>query len=149
MPKMLTRNLVDACSVFKKHVWEKIGGFNENMRYGWEDWDFWLSALEQGYQFIHIEQQLFYYRILNNSMLHSIASENDKRQILEQQLLSNHIELYKKYFPEPLSLLRHYTWLEEEKKEFEKVKIEIYQSYSYRLGDFLITPFKLFNRSKI
>ena len=46
MPKMLTRNLVDACSVFKKHIWEKIGGFNVNMRYGWEDWDFWLSALE-------------------------------------------------------------------------------------------------------
>ena len=147
MPKMLTRNLVDACSIFKKSVWQYLGGFNENMRYGWEDWDFWLSAIENGYYFFHVEKQLFYYRVLKNSMLHSIASEKNKRHILEQQLLRNHIMLYKKYFPEPLTLLRHYLWLEEEKQTFEKVKSQIYSSYSYRLGNFLLSPFKFFNRS--
>jgi len=144
MPKMLTRNLIDACSIFKKSVWQKVGGFNINMLYGWEDWDFWLSAFEKDCSFVHINQQLFYYRVVQDSMLHTIASQNAKRQILEQQLVSNHIELFKKYFPEPLSLIRQYCWLEQEKKNFEQVKKQIYASYSYRLGDLLLRPFKLF-----
>jgi glycosyltransferase involved in cell wall biosynthesis len=37
------------CSLFRKSLWEKIGGYRENIR-GYEDWDFWLAASLAGAQ---------------------------------------------------------------------------------------------------
>jgi glycosyltransferase involved in cell wall biosynthesis len=146
MPKMLTRNLIDACSIFKKEVFYLVGGFNINMNYGWEDWDFWLSAYEKKCTFFHLNKQLFYYRVVNDSMLHNISSNIEKRQSMEQQLINNHIFLYQKYFPEPVTLIRNYFWLEQEQSNFELVKKQIYGSYSYRIGDMLLRPLKLLNK---
>jgi predicted O-linked N-acetylglucosamine transferase (SPINDLY family)/glycosyltransferase involved in cell wall biosynthesis len=31
------------CCVYRRRVWEKIGGYRDNVR-GYEDWDFWIAA---------------------------------------------------------------------------------------------------------
>lgn len=47
---LLARNYIDACAVFRKTTWQKVGGYDEQIpdRLGYEDWDFWLSVAEQG-----------------------------------------------------------------------------------------------------
>ena len=141
-PDMLLRNQIDACSLVRKKLWEDIGGFNRNMKYGWEDWDFWLNAYEKKAIFKHVNKSLFYYRIVQNSLIYNIEKEKSKRVYLEQQLISNHIELYKKYFPDPIRILREFDWMEEQFKNFEEVKKQIYGSLSYRLGSSLLMPLK-------
>lgn len=37
-------------SAYKKHVWEKVGGYDEAIKIG-EDYDFWLKAQEAGFKF--------------------------------------------------------------------------------------------------
>jgi hypothetical protein len=36
---------------------------------GWEDWDFWLGALEHGSQFAYVPEVLFDYRVSEQSMI--------------------------------------------------------------------------------
>jgi hypothetical protein len=36
---------------------------------GFEDWDFWLSALENGWRFAYVSEVLFDYRVAKESML--------------------------------------------------------------------------------
>src|SRR4029079_16183412 len=36
-------NLFSYCSLFKREVWEEVGGFRENVK-GCEDFDFWVAA---------------------------------------------------------------------------------------------------------
>ena len=43
----LLGNKVDAGSLFKKEIWEKVGGYDEDMKQGWEDWEFWIRALAE------------------------------------------------------------------------------------------------------
>lgn len=43
----LEGNRILNCSVFKKEIWEKYH-FNEELG-GYEDWDFWIKALRNGY----------------------------------------------------------------------------------------------------
>ncbi|TXB63802.1 glycosyltransferase family 2 protein [Phaeodactylibacter luteus] len=143
MPLMLTRNLVYCSAIFRRTIFDKTKGYNQNMKYGWEDWDLWLSMLEQGARFYKSNEPLFYYRVKEKSMVKDIANENLKRQYLEQQLIVNHLDLYKQYFPEPLTILRELDTLRMEKAAFEKYKKEIYNSLSYRVGDFILKPFKL------
>ncbi len=45
-----SQNPVTCCSLFRKSMWKDIGGYDEKMNDGYEDWDFWLSAAEHGYK---------------------------------------------------------------------------------------------------
>ncbi len=42
----LSRNCCPASHILRKEVWEVCGGYDESMRSGFEDWDFFLNLLE-------------------------------------------------------------------------------------------------------
>jgi glycosyltransferase involved in cell wall biosynthesis len=63
-------NYIDACAIFRKQVWESTGGYDLSMPYaGQEDWEFWINAYFRGFRFRFIDEQLYHYRILKNSMI--------------------------------------------------------------------------------
>jgi hypothetical protein len=47
-------------SLFRKSIWEKVGGFHEVTFY---DWDFWWRCFDAGATAYHIHEPLFHYRI--------------------------------------------------------------------------------------
>lgn len=53
------QNQINCCSIFKKSIWEEIGGFDENMKLGFEDWEFWYRATKVGYNVLVIPEILF------------------------------------------------------------------------------------------
>lgn len=73
-------NYIDACAVFRKKIWEDIGGYDENMPVmGSEDWDFWMRTAMRGWEFHHIDEILFDYRVREDSMLRTSTHKNSKR----------------------------------------------------------------------
>lgn len=90
--EMLSRNLIFASAFFYKSDWEKVGGYNPNMVYGWEDWDFWLSLIEQGIQPYKLNEVLFYYRIRKGTMAQSMTKI--KQIKMRSQIFRNHQKLY-------------------------------------------------------
>jgi GT2 family glycosyltransferase len=50
------------CSLFRREWWEKVGGIDENMRSGYEDWDFWVRMTHAGAHVTIVDHVLFYYR---------------------------------------------------------------------------------------
>jgi N-terminal domain of galactosyltransferase len=46
--QLLRQNVIFCSALFRREHWEKVGGYNINMVYGWEDWDFWLSLIRLG-----------------------------------------------------------------------------------------------------
>lgn len=91
-PKMLLANLIFCSAFFRKSDWEKTRGYNPNMKFGWEDFDFWLSLIEQGVEVIRIPEILFFYRQLPNSMANSMSQEHWVYSYT--QLFNNHPQLY-------------------------------------------------------
>lgn len=91
---ILLLNMIFSCAMFRRTDWEKVGGYNPNMAYGYEDWDFWLSLLELGRTVHKIEKVLFFYRFNKNSMIHNLGGERKKVvQMLAQGYL-NHRRFY-------------------------------------------------------
>lgn len=45
---LLQTNCIYSNSLFPKKLWEKVGGFDEEMTSGWEDREFWLRCLGAG-----------------------------------------------------------------------------------------------------
>lgn len=75
--KMLYANHIDACAIFRKSVWEKVGGYSEDMPFmGWEDWNFWLKCIEQNITFYFLKEICFEYRVLSDSMIRSTTNDH-------------------------------------------------------------------------
>jgi hypothetical protein len=134
---MLARNLIFNCGLFRKVDYDKTLGYNDNMREGWEDWDFWLSLIELGLKTYRLETVGFYYRKRSNSRDRSIDIDKIKR--LRQQIVQNHKDLYLANFYNPIEQYHRIKELEEFKRSFYHLK----NSKDYRLGRLLLLPLRL------
>lgn len=76
-------NQINCCSLYKKKVWETIGGYDENMREGYEDWDFWYRATKAGFKISVVPELLFFYRKHGTSMVtHAIKNHDRLKQYI-------------------------------------------------------------------
>lgn len=77
--KLITGNYIDACAIYRKSVWQNIGGYDEKMPVmGIEDWDFWLAISFKGFRFYYLKENCFEYRVLKDSMIHSLTTEKSE-----------------------------------------------------------------------
>jgi len=108
-PGILSSNCIFCSAFYRKSDWEKTSGYNSNMLYGWEDYDFWLSLIELGLNVYRIPEILFYYR--------QKLSSRDTDMTYEQKIYSfiklfeNHPNLYADYMPTYDQLISHYKEL--------------------------------------
>ncbi len=91
-PDILLGNMIFNSSLYRKADWEKVGGYNENMVWGWEDYDFWLSILELGRGVFHIPQVLYFHREVANSRSEQMKQEHWVKSYT--QIFKNHPQLY-------------------------------------------------------
>jgi glycosyltransferase involved in cell wall biosynthesis len=68
LPALLATNTVNGAALVRREPFETIGGYDESMRDGCEDWDFWLRLVERGFEGAIIPEVLFHYRRRRESM---------------------------------------------------------------------------------
>ena len=62
-PARFINHPLSSCLLFKKSLWEKVGGYNEDPRLiGHEDWAFSLALAKSGCKWKHINEHLYLYR---------------------------------------------------------------------------------------
>lgn len=88
---LLYENLPPQSSLYKKEVWETCNGYKQNMKEGYEDWEFWINAYKHGFKFQHHPEVLFYYHIKKESMY---TDAYKKHTYLKAKIAMNHPELY-------------------------------------------------------
>jgi glycosyltransferase involved in cell wall biosynthesis len=91
-PKILFDNMIFITSFFRKADWEQVGGFNPNMIYGWEDYDFWLSLIALGREVYCIPEIQFFYRRHEKIKVWEMSEEQHLYSTL--QLYKNHPTLF-------------------------------------------------------
>jgi len=62
-------NVCEAGSLVRMAIFERGVRFDETMRSGFEDWDFWITSLEHGFRGRHLQDSGFLYRKRPESML--------------------------------------------------------------------------------
>lgn len=124
---LLAENQLVITSLFRREDFDKVGGFNNNMKEGLEDWDFWISILKNNStsQIKVASNATFFYRLLNVSRNNQITEEKEKR--LRRQIWENHKELFSIYFVDPT-------------KNFEFKKYA--NSIEYKIGKVLLSPIR-------
>ena len=89
---MLYQNQLIATSLFYRSSWKDVGGYDEQMKTGFEDWEFWLRILKaENKSYKIVPEVLFYYRKSKQSMLVDTVTnhfESTKKYILWQSNIS-------------------------------------------------------------
>lgn len=101
--KFFKKNRIFAASAFRRSIWEEVGGFNENLRGSYEDWDFWFRCAIHGASFYELNAVGYCYRIRKSSLSFSIDSERAKKNLRKQWILL----LITAFFKNPILLLKN------------------------------------------
>jgi GT2 family glycosyltransferase len=91
LANLCQHNLLSYCALYRREVWQAVGGYNPNMTWSYEDWDFWVGCAEHGFQARRIPEYLLYYRVKSQSK-YTIALEHD--QELRARIVLNHPRVY-------------------------------------------------------
>ena len=133
--KMLLNNTAMGSSFFRKKDWEKAGGYDESMRKGFEDWEFYIRLIntsENGSVSV-VPEYLFYYTKRSNS---TTTRANKIKYELLKYIYTKHQNLYKVYFKDFIDFL-----LEKLKRE-EQEKLKMYNRIEYKIGSKILQPLR-------
>jgi len=89
----LFSNQCAMCAMFRKSVWIEVGKLDEQMKLGYEDWEFFIRVTAKGYLVKIIPAALFYYRQTKKSTLKNDTIPNEKEIV--NYILQKHQGLYK------------------------------------------------------
>ncbi len=131
----LITNCALGTSMYRKSDLLEIGGYDVSMMDGFEDWELNLHLLSKGGTAIVLNEALYNYRITKNS-------RNEKAKRTPYDIIEY---IYLKHSS---TFLRHYdvgiNRLIFKIKQEQQAKLRVIRSKEYRLGTFLLFPFRLF-----
>jgi len=100
---LLFANPMPAGVLMRKACWQFAGGYDESMREGYEDWEFYIRLMRMGYRALVIPKPYLVYNVSAGGMLFSQSS--GRHAALWQGIRQKHAAAYR-----PLAILR--AWWE-------------------------------------
>lgn len=88
-------------SVIRREAYLAVGGFDETIRFGHEDWDFWLAMAKTGYWGHTLPEYLEWYRVRENSRFAQIIAAGKTHDAFSRYIKKKYSYLRKR-FPSPL-----------------------------------------------
>lgn len=135
---LLFENNLIATSLFRKSCWVEVGGYDEKMKNGFEDWEFWVAITKSGWKYKIVEEFLFYYRKAKKSMLIDTL-ENHRISNLEY-VMEKHKEFYKNNYDNTIKYLFFLINL------YRQNDLKNKKSLQYKLAKIISNPLSLFKR---
>lgn len=96
----LSANSGPPISVIRRGAYSDCRGFDESIRFGHEDWDFWLAMAKAGHWGYTIPEYLQWYRKRGNSRFEQIMKSDSANDEFEKLMHRKYNDLEKK-FPAP------------------------------------------------
>ena len=147
---LIRMNFIDACALYRKALWEGVGGYDEQMPWmGLEDWDFWLRVACHGGSFFHLPAVGFDYRVRSDSEIVKTIGFDARvaREAVNLVEASPRLAKLIDYIFNKREM-SFYKWARETDEEVQLLRglREVEASYSYRLFRTLLAPARLLRR---
>lgn len=120
-------------SMFKKEDWLKCGGYDESMRSGFEDWEFFIRLLKSGGTAFVIQKPLYTYRKREAS---TTSKANKIRYDLWNYIFTKHRDLYQDDFDNFISFFINRV------KKAETTQYKYKNKIEFKIGLVILKPFR-------
>lgn len=125
---LLLRNSIFCSALYRRSDWEEIGGYDEQMRKGFEDWEFFIRLLDDESMVYQIPIPLFYYRTKAVSMVTHTRTK-EARIALENYIFAKHKDKYLSHFGGVFDAYRDLIGC---RKKIDKYKNKWYRRFFYK-----------------
>jgi glycosyltransferase involved in cell wall biosynthesis len=95
LQNLAKENVIFCSGIFRKIDFLKLKGYDINMVFGIEDWEFWISLLKDGAKVLKLDYFGFYYRIKLVSRQTGL-SKNKKKQMVDY-ICIKHVNFFIQY----------------------------------------------------
>jgi GT2 family glycosyltransferase len=99
---MLGRCTLHVTALYRRALWEQVGGYDPSFVEGSEDWDFWLGAVGHGWTARGIPEVLMSYRRSATSRERRAREREASAQIM-RRLVGKHRALYEAHLEDALA----------------------------------------------
>ncbi|WP_185974254.1 glycosyltransferase family A protein [Litoribacter populi] len=127
LKRFLSGNIIFCSAFFKKEDWERVGGYDENMRKGFEDWEFWMKLLNYNPNVFQLNSYHFFYRVREDSMART-TNIKYKKEVFDY-IYEKHKDFIIENLGNPLLLIH----------ELQGIK-ELYNRIDSKIGRILLRP---------
>lgn len=131
--KFLSNNHATGSCMFLKSDFKKTNGYDELMRKGFEDWEFYIRLLQDGGIAYVIPEPLFNYRLRNDS---TTSKANKIKYDLLKYIYFKHKDLYIANYE--LFITHLLSRIEREEKE----KLKNTQRLEFKIGKAILKPLR-------
>jgi glycosyltransferase involved in cell wall biosynthesis len=97
-PALLDLNTVNGAALVRRSALEAVGGFDESMRDGCEDWEAWIRLVERGYAGRILPEVLYEYRRRPASMSR-VMVEGDRHPRIYRRIVEKHAATFGRHAP--------------------------------------------------
>ncbi|RTZ06496.1 glycosyltransferase family 2 protein [Flavobacterium bomense] len=129
----LSNNQATGSCMILKSDFLNVNGYDEKMRKGFEDWEFYIRLLKDGGEAFVIQEPLFNYRLRNDS---TTSKANKIKYDLLKYIYMKHQDLYKANYELFISHLLNRI----EREETEKIKNT--HRLEFKIGKTILKPFR-------
>lgn len=130
----LYSNACNGTSLIRRKCWKEVRGYDESMKYGYEDWDFYIRVCSKNWKIHIIPEVLFLYRQHDFSMRLDAYQNHDVK--IKKYMYMKHRDLYLENFEETMSYFLNTIDLE------KRNNIKIRNKIDYRIGYLLLKPLR-------
>lgn len=131
--EVLFHNNSTGSCLFRREAWFEAGGYDVNMKKGFEDWEFNISITKKGWKVAVIPEILFNYR-------YKISSRNSKAQCHQKEIRNYVFRKHKDIAVENYEKTINFFLFEIEKQK--KINEKLRNSKSYKAGHFIVLVLK-------
>ena len=124
---LVGRCTLPVTALYRRALWDDVGGYDESFTEGSEDWDFWLGAVARGWTARGLPEVLMSYRRSAGSRERRARGREASAQIM-RRLVTKHRALYEAHLEDALAGL--YT-------EYTTVASALERAYDNPAGRFL------------
>lgn len=129
--RLLSTNMIFCSAMYKKSGWKDAGGYDEGIRFGMEDWEFWLRLLDKNSIVKQLPESLFFYRVKADSMFKKMKTEDI--DFVYWKAIEKNISEYKSCYPAPQRLLMEHYWEQQKSYAQSEQKMSWIKKVMYRL----------------
>jgi len=101
---LLARCTIHVSSLYRRALWEDVGGYDPRFVDGAEDWDFWLSAAARGWKALEVPEVLAHYRRSPASRERAARRPGTSGRLM-RTLVAKHRPLYEAHLEDALAAM--------------------------------------------
>ena len=104
--RLLVNNAIFSSAMYRREDALRIGGYDEQMRTGYEDWEFFLRLLNERSRVVQLPEVMFFYRIKEVSRN---TQANEREAEINFYIYKKHIDKYRRHYGDPIAVYRDYA----------------------------------------